>query len=69
MSKSYFDAHVHSYQKEPGFYLPLLDDIQKVKSRERIKILDIGCGDGNFIQAMNNAGINAEFIGTDFSLA
>lgn len=68
MSKSYFDSHAHSYQKDPGFYLPLINHIDKVKSGERIKILDIGCGDGSFIQAMNIAGVKTDSIGIDFSL-
>ena len=34
----------------------------------RIKILDIGCGDGSFIKNALVAGVDADFVGFDISI-
>lgn len=67
--KSYFDmhAHNHTYHKDPGFYIPIINHIRKIGSDEKIRILDLGCGDGSFIKGMIGADIRADFIGTDVS--
>jgi SAM-dependent methyltransferase len=67
--KSYFDqhAHHHAYHKDPNFYLSIISHIKKIESGSRIKILDVGCGDGSFIKSTIMTGINALFVGTDVS--
>jgi SAM-dependent methyltransferase len=67
--KSYFDnhAHHHAYHQHPSSYLPIIEYIKKIESGSRIKILDIGCGDGSFIKSSIMTGIDAFFVGTDVS--
>lgn len=69
--KSYFDVHSHhtAYHKDPDYYLPLANTIEKIRSNKRLRILDIGCGDGSFIKGMLISGINADFTGIDVSTA
>jgi SAM-dependent methyltransferase len=69
--KSYFDSHAHhhAYHKDPSFYLSIISSIQKIKPDGRIKMLDIGCGNGSFIKSIIMSGIDAVFIGTDVSLS
>ena len=69
--KSYFDNHAHShiYHKDPSFYRSIINSIQKINSDGRIKMLDVGCGDGSFIKSIIMTGIDAVFIGTDVSLS
>src|SRR5919108_3231448 len=69
--KSYFDNHAHhyAYHTDPSFYLSIISSIQKIKPGERIKVLDVGCGDGSFIKSMVMTGIDANIIGTDVSLS
>jgi len=45
-----------------------VNDIQRRDPDSRIKILDIGCGDGSFIKNVLTAGIDADFIGFDLSI-
>jgi SAM-dependent methyltransferase len=69
--KSYFDMHIHddAYHKGSDFYLSLIENLKKqFKLDKKIKILDIGCGDGNFIKDMIKSNIDADFIGIDISL-
>ncbi len=69
-AKSYFDMHSHhsAYHKGPNFYVPLIDHLKlRFIPDNKLRILDIGCGDGSFIKNMIEAGINAEFIGSDIS--
>jgi SAM-dependent methyltransferase len=67
--KSYFDNHatLHAYHNDPSFYLSLISHIKKIESGSRIKILDVGCGDGGFIKSTIMTGIDAVFVGTDVS--
>lgn len=67
--KSYFDNHNHhhAYHRDPSFYLSIISHIQKIESGNRIKILDVGCGDGSFIKGTIMTGIDAFFVGTDVS--
>ncbi len=70
-AKSYFDtyAHHHAYHQDPNFYFPLLDHIKRINPNNKIRILDLGCGDGTFIKSMIMGGVNAVFIGSDISSA
>jgi SAM-dependent methyltransferase len=72
-AKTYFDmhAHHHAYHKDPAFYVPIIDHVRNLKfgPDKKIRILDLGCGDGSFIKNMIAAGMNAEFIGSDISSA
>ena len=48
----YFDmhSHHHAYHKDGGkIYHPVTNFIKNLKN-ESIKILDFGCGDGNFLK-------------------
>jgi SAM-dependent methyltransferase len=69
--RSYFDKHTHddAYHKDPDFYLALIEHLKKQFTLgKKIKILDVGCGDGNFIRDMIRSNISADFIGMDISL-
>ncbi|MGB7955022.1 MAG: class I SAM-dependent methyltransferase [Candidatus Nitrosopolaris sp.] len=70
-AKSYFDLHAghHAYHKDPEVYTSLIHHLKKLKlvSKEKIRILDLGCGDGSFINSMIGYGINADFVGLDVS--
>jgi 2-polyprenyl-3-methyl-5-hydroxy-6-metoxy-1,4-benzoquinol methylase len=70
-TKSYFDmhSHHHAYHKDPNFYIPIINHIKRIKTYDKIRILDVGCGDGTFINSMIRAGINAFFLGSDISSA
>jgi len=67
--KNYFDIHSHhsAYHKDPSFYEPILNHFKKVESAGRIRVLDIGCGDGRFIKYMIEGGVKGEFYGIDLS--
>jgi SAM-dependent methyltransferase len=67
-TRSYFDTHCHDYSRDPEFYFPLIEEIRKVKSRDRKQhILDVGCGNGNFIKTLIDGGIEGHYFGTDLS--
>ena len=63
--KSYFNNHArhHAYHKDPSFYHSIISHMQKIESGGRIKILDVGCGDGSFIKSTIMTGIDAFFVG------
>jgi SAM-dependent methyltransferase len=73
--KSYFENHAHhhpyhnhhAYNKDPSFYDSIISHMQKIESGGRIKVLDVGCGDGSFIKSTIMTGIDALFVGTDLS--
>jgi len=67
--KNYFDihSHDHAYHLGSDFYQPVVYWINKNKSDKKKNILDVGCGDGNFLKCLSDAGINADFYGTDIS--
>src|SRR3989442_13748669 len=67
--KSYFDNHGEypSYRANPEKYVPIMNHIMKIKSEERLKIFDFGCGNGNFIKGMKETSIDADFYGSDIS--
>ena len=70
-TKSYFDMHAHhqAYHKAPLFYAQIMDHLKfrLDNGNNKIKVLDLGCGDGSFIKNLIAGGINAEFIGSDVS--
>jgi SAM-dependent methyltransferase len=68
-TRTYFEKHVHysAYNKDPQYYLPLVEGIKKRRSERRIRVLDLGCGDGSFISGMIKAGVSADYIATDLS--
>lgn len=44
-----------------------MDHLKSRLDNKKIKVLDLGCGDGSFIKNLIAGGINAEFIGSDIS--
>ena len=58
---------MHTIKILVSMYVPLINHIKKIGSGERIRILDLGCGDGSFIKGMIRAGIQADYIATDIS--
>jgi SAM-dependent methyltransferase len=66
--KSYFESHAHNYPKNKEFYISIVDQIKRVIPLDRrIKLFDVGCGDGNFIKSLSNAGVDYEYYATDLS--
>ncbi|MGH9987811.1 MAG: class I SAM-dependent methyltransferase [Nitrososphaeraceae archaeon] len=66
--KSYFETHAHNYPKSQAFYLSIVEEIKKaIPTKSRIKLLDVGCGDGAFIRSLSSAGVNFEYFATDIS--
>jgi SAM-dependent methyltransferase len=68
-TQTFFDvhAHHHAYRKAREFYVPVAREIQERRFGRNLRILDIGCGDCNFIRDLIGFGIDAEFYGTDLS--
>jgi SAM-dependent methyltransferase len=68
--KSYFEAHAHNYPKNQEFYIFIVDKIKRAISADSgIRLLDVGCGDGNFIKSLSKVGIKFEYFATDISFA
>jgi SAM-dependent methyltransferase len=71
--RSYFDSNAHrryynNIQSSQKIYRTIINNIQKTQTGKRIKLLDLGCGDGTFIKgAIMTEEIDATFIGTDLS--
>ena len=72
MSRStrlYFEQHAHDYSRDPQYYSIVADEIRKtVSSIKYPSILDIGCGNGDFIKTLLDRGIEARYFGTDLSI-
>lgn len=67
--KSYFEIHAHDYPKDPEFYSSIINQIKNITPKNsNAKFLDLGCGNGNFIKALIDAGIKADYFATDLSL-
>lgn len=66
-NKSFFDthSHVHAYNKDPEFYLKLVQHLSKISLYP--KILDLGCGNGSFIKMVTEEGLKGEIVGVDIS--
>ena len=67
--KSYFNVHNHDYDQAENqeFYYELLDYIHKIKSNNKLRILDVGCGGGSFIETAIRYGMHADFVGIDIA--
>jgi SAM-dependent methyltransferase len=68
--KSYFDTHAHQhvYHNDPEIYEFVLHVLKtKDPDGESLRILDVGCGDGSFLQSIVKSKINAQLVGTDLS--
>jgi 2-polyprenyl-3-methyl-5-hydroxy-6-metoxy-1,4-benzoquinol methylase len=70
--EQYFNMHVHepSYQLHPQFYKATIEFIHdhQQKAARPITILDVGCGNGAFIEAVLESGISiASIVGVDVS--
>jgi SAM-dependent methyltransferase len=70
-NKSFFDSHghVHFYNKDPYYYLPILKEIEKKIPNRGISVLDVGCGNGSFIRALVMTDVPANIVGFDNSEA
>ena len=69
--KSYFDihAHHHDYSPSPEFYSSVIKQIKSIiPANGDVNFLDIGCGNGNFIKALVNADVKANYFAFDMSL-
>lgn len=66
--KSFFEVHAHDYLMTPEFYSSMVRKISaEIPNKTNLKLLDVGCGSGNFIKSLNESGIQADFIATDLS--
>jgi SAM-dependent methyltransferase len=67
-TKSFFETHAHDYPKDPNFYSSIIKQVKSITTRpDDLRILDVGCGNGNFTKALFNAGVNGHFFATDIS--
>jgi ubiquinone/menaquinone biosynthesis C-methylase UbiE len=68
-TKSYFDkhSHHHPYAKDPTFYQSIIGNIQKISAKDKISVLDLGCGNGSFIKGLLASGMNGTFLDIDIS--
>lgn len=68
-TKSYFDkhSHHHPYVKDQTFYKSIIDNIEGIRERDQVRVLDLGCGNGSFLKGLMAMGINGIFVGTDVS--
>jgi len=62
-------GHYHAYHNSPDFYSPLINDIRTTAfhSNGKARVFDLGCGDGSFIRSVVDAGVSADYIGSDIS--
>jgi SAM-dependent methyltransferase len=68
--KSYFESHSHNYSKPPEFYSVVVNQIKNaVEDNSNARLLDVGCGDGNFIKALVKEGIKMQYFAMDMSFA
>jgi SAM-dependent methyltransferase len=66
--RSFFETHAHNYKMYPSFYTTIANKIKEsVSEWTDLKLLDVGCGDGTFIKALIDVGVEAQFLATDFS--
>ena len=70
--EQYFNMHVHepSYELHPQFYKSTIEFIheRQQKAARPITILDVGCGNGAFMEAALESGISiASIVGIDVS--
>jgi SAM-dependent methyltransferase len=68
-TRLYFEKHAHDYSKDPKYYSLIAEEIRKtISTIECPAILDVGCGNGNFIKTLFDSGIEAHYFGTDLSI-
>jgi SAM-dependent methyltransferase len=66
--KSYFESHSHNYSKSPEFYSSVVNQIKiTLQTNSNAKLLDVGCGDGNFVKALIKEGLKMRYFATDIS--
>jgi hypothetical protein len=67
--QQFFNAHAHhhAYHRKPDFYVPLAQILRNIGNGRKLRILDMGSGDGSFITEMINLQVLANFVGTDIS--
>jgi ubiquinone/menaquinone biosynthesis C-methylase UbiE len=70
--EQYFNTHVHdpSYDQHPEFYKRTIEFIHKHQQKvaRAITILDVGCGNGAFIESVLESGMSiASIVGVDVS--
>jgi SAM-dependent methyltransferase len=68
--KAFFDSHSHqnAYHKDPVLFDRIVELIFKSDThRLTPMVLDLGCGDGSFIDRSISAGVRGTFIGLDVS--
>ena len=61
-NKSFFDSHGHIHL-DPYYYLPILKEIEKKIPNRRIRVLDVGCGNGSFVRALAMTDVAANIVG------
>jgi SAM-dependent methyltransferase len=69
--KSFFEIHAshQDYSPSPEFHLSVIKQIKSIiPTNGDANFLDIGCGNGNFIKALINANIKANYFAFDLSL-
>jgi SAM-dependent methyltransferase len=67
-TKLYFEAHAHDYTRDPEFYSRIAKEIKKVMPVDRtLSLLDVGCGNGDFIKKLREEGVKADYFATDIS--
>ena len=68
--KSYFEHHTHDYANRHTHFYPLIAKYLKnivITRGHRLKLLDLGCGDGGFVKAMLEANVKIDYFATDMS--
>jgi ubiquinone/menaquinone biosynthesis C-methylase UbiE len=61
--KSYFEDHAHNYaSRHTEFYSSIMNQIKNIimtksNNNNNAKFLDVGCGDGSFIEALVKYGL------------
>lgn len=67
--KSYFDHHAQDYTtRHDRFYDYLVEYLVKnIKLSKKLRLLDIGCGDGGFVKSLISLNIHLDYFLTDMS--
>lgn len=67
--KSYFEHHALDYaNRHEHFYKESIDTVKRIIDfKAKVKVLDIGCGDGGFIKSLSQAKLDGEYFVTDLS--
>jgi SAM-dependent methyltransferase len=66
--KSFFETHAHEYLMTTEFYSSLVEKIRlEIPNKADLRLLDVGCGSGNFIKSLGESDIRADIVATDLS--